>query len=136
VCLCAGERTAMPFCLSELAQMSVTLRDVCLGIIDITHPDTRPVSQLSRLVAVQQLRLLAYVFRVCLSVCRFNTQPLQDSNLICVAPFSGVLFCYLFYRCCWLLVDDQLLGHHTLKPLAGPVLKCSTQKYTASGPQL
>ena len=62
----------MPFRLSELALMSVTLRDVCLGIIDLTHPDTRPVNQSSRLTAAQQLHVLAYLFRVCLhslSVC-------------------------------------------------------------------
>jgi len=65
--MCAAGRT-MPFRLSELAQISVTLRDVCLGIIDLTHPDTRPVTQSTRLNAIQQLDVLAYVFRVCLSV--------------------------------------------------------------------
>jgi len=56
----------MPFRLSELAQMSLTLRDVCLGIIDLTHPDTRPVTHSTRVSATQQLGVLAYVFRVCI----------------------------------------------------------------------
>ena len=60
---CAAAR-GMPFSLSELAQMSLTLRDVCLGIIDLTHPDAKPVTASTRLAAAQQLRVLAYVFRV------------------------------------------------------------------------
>ena len=32
----------MPFSLSELVAMSLALRDACLGIIELAHPDTRP----------------------------------------------------------------------------------------------
>jgi len=63
--VCIAARRTMPFRLSELAQMSLTLRDVCLGIISLTHPDTRPVTPSTRLNATQQLDILAYVFRVC-----------------------------------------------------------------------
>jgi len=66
--VCVAARRTMPFRLSELSQMSLTLRDVCLGIISLTHPDTRPVSPSTRLHATQQLDVLAYVFRVCHSI--------------------------------------------------------------------
>ena len=34
--------SSMPFSLSELVAMSLALRDACLGIIELAHPDTRP----------------------------------------------------------------------------------------------
>ena len=32
----------MPFALSDLVLMSRVLRDACLGIIELAHPETRP----------------------------------------------------------------------------------------------
>ena len=32
----------MPFTVSELVPMMIQLRDVCLGIIELAHPDARP----------------------------------------------------------------------------------------------
>ena len=33
----------MPFTLSELIPMTVYLRDACLGIIELVHPDSKPI---------------------------------------------------------------------------------------------
>lgn len=32
----------MPFNLLEIIQMVIALRDVCLGIIELAHPDAKP----------------------------------------------------------------------------------------------
>ncbi|XP_070563134.1 ubiquitin-protein ligase E3C-like [Ptychodera flava] len=37
-----NSRSLMPFRLSELVQMSLTLRDACLGMIELAHPETKP----------------------------------------------------------------------------------------------
>lgn len=33
----------MPFDLPELAHMALALREACLGIIELAHPDSKPV---------------------------------------------------------------------------------------------
>jgi hypothetical protein len=58
----------MPFSLSELSSLALTLRDVCLGIIELTHPDTKPaVGSRHRLDGVdigRQQNMLSHVFKV------------------------------------------------------------------------
>ena len=58
----------MPFTLAELPHMALTLRDVCLGIIDLTHPDTKPSSgsrhRLDGINVVRQQHMLSHVFKV------------------------------------------------------------------------
>ena len=36
------KKSSMPFTLSELVPMMTQLRDVCLGIIELAHPDAKP----------------------------------------------------------------------------------------------
>ena len=70
----------MPFRLVDLAEMALTLRDICLGIIDLAHPDTKPVimatrhqgpsrdardTSSTRVDIAQELGSLSYVFSVC-----------------------------------------------------------------------
>jgi len=104
VCTAAVARRSMPFRLSELVEMSVILRDVCLGVIELTHPDTRPVTESTRLTALQHLHLLAYAFRVRLlymaiscSVVILFSGRLPES--ICV-PFTVSVFPYISVYVC------------------------------------
>jgi hypothetical protein len=58
----------MPFTLQKLAHMALAMRDVCLGIVLLTHPDTKPTSSLRHetdaVNVVRQLDVLPYVFKV------------------------------------------------------------------------
>lgn len=38
-----GKPSSMPFTLSEIISMVISLRDVCLGIIEVAHPDAKPM---------------------------------------------------------------------------------------------
>ena len=40
--LVSGPGSSMPFELKEVETMSMALRDVCLGILELAHPDARP----------------------------------------------------------------------------------------------
>lgn len=40
--LCTDDKSFMPFQVGELVPMSLALRDTCLGIIELVHPDTKP----------------------------------------------------------------------------------------------
>lgn len=40
--LFTASKSFMPFSVAELVPMSQWLRDACLGIIELAHPDTRP----------------------------------------------------------------------------------------------
>jgi hypothetical protein len=48
--------------------MALTLRDVCLGIIELTHPDTKPVvgsrHRLDGVDISRQQHMLSHVFKV------------------------------------------------------------------------
>ena len=70
----------MPFQVHELVPMSLALRDTCLGIIELVHPDTKPSlkedykkafqsvgimqNTLTAAQVQQQQRTWAYVFKV------------------------------------------------------------------------
>ena len=41
-CLLSVKSSSMPFSLDELVNMMITLRDVCLGIVELAHPDAKP----------------------------------------------------------------------------------------------
>lgn len=41
-CPLAEKKSSMPFTLPELVPMMIQLRDVCLGIIELAHPDAKP----------------------------------------------------------------------------------------------
>lgn len=38
---------AMPFNLSEVVELASMLRDVCLGLVELAYPDTRPNTSFS-----------------------------------------------------------------------------------------
>lgn len=70
----------MPFRVGELVPMSLALRDACLGLIELAHPDTRPAMKedykkafqsvgvtqhvLTAQELQQQLEIWAYLFKV------------------------------------------------------------------------
>ena len=70
----------MPFQVDELVPMSLALRDTCLGIIELVHPDTRPTlkedykkafqsvgivqNSLTAAELQEQQKTWAYVFKV------------------------------------------------------------------------
>lgn len=68
----------MPFSLDELVPMTLMLRDSCLGIIELAHPDAKPMitddyKEALRLTGVkdidqqtrdQETRRWAYLFKV------------------------------------------------------------------------
>lgn len=39
----AEKSSSMPFSLDELVPMTLMLRDSCLGIIELAHPDAKPM---------------------------------------------------------------------------------------------
>ena len=39
----SGHRSLMPFQISELVEMSLLLRNACMGMIELAHPETRPM---------------------------------------------------------------------------------------------
>ena len=38
----SGHRSLMPFKLPELEEMSILLRNACIGMIQLAHPESRP----------------------------------------------------------------------------------------------
>ena len=70
----------MPFQIAELVPMSLALRDACIGIIELAHPDTKPtlkedyrkafqsVGATSNLLTLDELKkqmdTWAYLFKV------------------------------------------------------------------------
>jgi len=77
----AGSASSMPFSLLEVVQMVIALRDVCLGIIELAHPDAKPTVNEDYRVALarvgvptrrhnpreisKQTREWGYLFKVC-----------------------------------------------------------------------
>ena len=55
---------SMPFQLMELAQIAYELRDACLGIIDLTHPDSKSSTSAYQNTELALLDSLAYLFKV------------------------------------------------------------------------
>ena len=39
----SGHRSLMPFKLPELEEMSILLRNACIGMIQLAHPESRPI---------------------------------------------------------------------------------------------
>ncbi|KAH3832095.1 hypothetical protein DPMN_105372 [Dreissena polymorpha] len=58
----------MPFELKEVENMSVALKDVCLGILELAHPDARPTvnDDYRRVLANKRQRKWGSLFKVCL----------------------------------------------------------------------
>ena len=83
----------MPFNVKELVPMAQALRDACVGIIELAHPDTKPLlredymkafhsvgvqhNTLSLNELQQQRDTWAYLFKVC------NVKFTHNSVIIC-----------------------------------------------------
>ncbi|XP_066959810.1 ubiquitin-protein ligase E3C [Macrobrachium rosenbergii] len=55
-----------PFSVDELVKMSASLRDVCVGLVDLAHPDTR----MSAMTDTSYKTMWAHCFKVCVGVVR------------------------------------------------------------------
>ncbi|XP_042213682.1 ubiquitin-protein ligase E3C-like isoform X2 [Homarus americanus] len=55
-----------PFSVEELVKMSASLRDVCVGLVELAHPDTR----MSALTDTSYKTMWAHCFKVCVGVLR------------------------------------------------------------------
>ena len=74
----ADKTSSMPFSLVELVPMTLMLRDSCLGIIELAHPDAKPmvteeykealrmtgVREINKQTRDEETRRWAYLFKV------------------------------------------------------------------------
>jgi hypothetical protein len=76
VCITGTLPTAMPFPLSALVPLSLTLKEVCLGLVELAFPDSRPSIRDDYRTAVrgrehisdvsnQETQMWAHLFKVC-----------------------------------------------------------------------
>lgn len=59
-------QSQFPFSVDELVKMSASLRDVCVGLVELAHPDTR----MSAITDTSYTSLWAHCFKVCVGVVR------------------------------------------------------------------
>ena len=57
-----GQRRSMPFHVTELVPMSQVLRDACLGLIELAHPETRPAMKEDYKKAFQSVGVMQQVY--------------------------------------------------------------------------
>ncbi|KAK8733062.1 hypothetical protein OTU49_006739, partial [Cherax quadricarinatus] len=56
----------LPFTVEELVKMSASLRDVCVGLVELAHPDMR----MSAITDTSYKTMWAHCFKVCVGVVR------------------------------------------------------------------
>lgn len=59
-------QSQFPFSVDELVKMSASLRDVCVGLVELAHPDTR----MSAVTDTSYTSMWAHCFKVCVGVVR------------------------------------------------------------------
>ena len=71
---------AMPFSLNEMVELASILRDVCLGLVELAYPDTRPSTSFNFIKTrtstgntQEDTRLWMHLFKVSLMIEHMNS---------------------------------------------------------------
>ena len=76
----------MPFTLSELVPMMTQLRDVCLGIIELAHPDAKPTVNEDYRIALKRTGVKTRIN----NTKETNRQTMQWGHLFKVGRLSDI----------------------------------------------